>query len=92
MKNKKKHIRLLVYLFTISFFNQSCSKIENQSSSATEILSNYYKNKYIDKAIILDENHRMILDTIVVRLTETEEPQSVIQYIVNDYKLKYGTK
>ena len=67
-------------------------KIIATKANAQDILSNYYRNKYIDKAIILDEKHRIILDTVVSRLTEKKEPEAVIRYIVNDFKLKYSSK
>ena len=63
-----------------------------EGPSADHMLSNYYKNKHIDKSLILREKHRIILDSVVIRLEETNEPEEVIQYIVNDYKLKHGIK
>jgi len=38
---------------------------------------------------VLEEHHQIKLNSVVMRLTETHEPEEVIQYIVNDYKLKY---
>ena len=84
-------ITIMLTIFTISMI-QCVPKKTVKEPIAIEILSDYYKNKYIDKTIVLDEKHRMILDTVVMRLTETGEPEPVIQYIVNDFKIKYGKR
>lgn len=83
-----KYIFIVVSLIVIS----SCKQYSTKFPLATEILSSYYKTKFINQSIILEEKYRLVLDTVVLRLTETKEPEEVIQYIVNDYKLKYGVK
>lgn len=87
----KKIFRTILIL--VLFINCTSSTNEKQEiDSAKIIIAKYYKNKYLNKSIVLEEKHRIVLDSIVLRLEETNEPKVIIQFIVNDYKIKYGIK
>jgi hypothetical protein len=82
----------LAFIYFLSLLLINCRPKNKETETATSILSNYYKSKYVDKSVILNERDRLVLDTVVMRLTETNEPRAVIQYVVNDFKLKHGAK
>lgn len=89
----QKTIRKISTLLCIATLLVGCSDKrgkELREETAKSIIAHYYKNKHIDKSIVLEEYHRIKLDSVVMRLTQTNESKEVIQFIVNDYKLKYG--
>ncbi|PWT78855.1 MAG: hypothetical protein C5B59_00940 [Bacteroidetes bacterium] len=65
---------------------------DNYKYSAKEVIDNYYRNKSARNSLVLDEKYRLILDTVVITLETNNEPSAAIQYVVNDFKLKFGHK
>lgn len=78
-------VYLLVILFGII---TSCEK--QKKPVARVIITDYYQTKNQSKVKILSEANRIILDSVVVRLEESNEPTEVIQHIVNKFKVEYG--
>ena len=88
--NKRFSMKIkLIFLTIIMIVLPSCNCKCDEGETAESIIRNYYKNKQIGSKS-LSEEQRVLLDSVVLKLEETGEPRSVIQYVVNEYKLKYG--
>lgn len=81
-----------IYSMTNKSNPENKQPIGNNLPSSMEIISKYYETKKIDTTLKLPENLRDTLGQIVDVLDSKGEDSEMIQYIVNDFKLKYGTK
>lgn len=81
-------MRVFILIIIIGIITFSCK--EQEKPIARTIITNYYKTKNQAKDKILDEGNRIILDSVVIRLEESNEPTEVVQHIVNEFKMKYG--
>ena len=71
----------LIFLTIIMIVLPSCNCKCDEGETAESIIRNYYKNKQIGSKS-LSEEQRVLLDSVVLKLEETGEPRSVIQYII----------
>jgi len=88
LRIKQKIMRLYILIIFIGILVFSC--MERGKPIARTIITNYYKTKNQAKVKILSEGNRIILDSVVIRLEESNEPTEVIQHIVNEFKMEYG--